>query len=52
MDDDTKAQAFEKLEKMRAFVAYPDEIMDEKILDEYYKDVQVDEKNFLTSILR
>ena len=37
MDDETKDNAVKKMRKMDKVVAYPDELLDTKIIDEYYK---------------
>ena len=50
MDEKTRAAALVKAKKMETHIAYPDELMDDKKLSEYYKNVQVDEKKYLESI--
>lgn len=42
MDDNTKDAAFEKLENMKALIAYPDEFMEDKKLDDYYSNLSID----------
>merc|ERR1719245_1103653 len=36
MDDKTRERAKEKLNKMDQFIAYPDELLNQMIIDEYY----------------
>lgn len=40
MDEETKKHGVKKLNKMRINVAFPDELFDDKLLEEYYKDVR------------
>lgn len=51
MDDDTKEAALEKAQKMTAHIGFPDELMDEKKIIEYYKGLKIDENNYLESII-
>ena len=37
MDQETKTKAIEKLRVMGQFIAYPDELLDREIMDNYYK---------------
>ena len=37
MDKETRENAVKKMQKMDQVVAYPDELLDQKIVDEYYK---------------
>lgn len=41
MDDDTKKNALDKAKSMSTHIAYPDELMDDKKLEEFYGDVSV-----------
>lgn len=50
MDDETRATALLKLKSIVSHIGYPDELMDDKKLIEYYKDVSVDEDNYLESV--
>lgn len=52
MDEKTKATAIEKLLKMTNFVAYPNELKDDKKLTEYYKDLEINKNEFFKSILK
>jgi neprilysin len=51
MDSKTRGAALLKAQNMVTHIGYPDELMDDKKLVEYYKDVKVDEKKFLESVL-
>lgn len=52
MDDETKSKALDKLNMTKEFIGYPDEILDQAILEELYKDLTVDSDDFLGSYLR
>lgn len=43
MDEKTKKSAVEKAEKMGSYIAYPEELLNDTKLDEYYKNLQIDE---------
>lgn len=49
MDELTKERALDKLTSMASFVAYPDEYLDDNILEEYYGDLVLDTDNLLQS---
>lgn len=51
MDDTTRAAALEKAKKMTAHIGYPDELMDDTKLIEYYGNLTIDETKFFESIL-
>lgn len=51
MDDETRKSALNKLHSMSTHIGYPDEIMDNKKIEEYYKDLEIDSENYLTSVL-
>lgn len=44
MEAETKKAALKKLENIRQYIAYPDELLDESKLDEYYKELSLDEE--------
>ena len=46
MDQETKSNALEKLRAMGQFIAYPDELLDRSIMDDYYKGM-----NYIISFL-
>ena len=45
MTTESKRKASEKLQSMKAFIAYPDELLSKSIIDEYYKDLSVSNGN-------
>ncbi|KAL7013332.1 hypothetical protein ACKWTF_015336 [Chironomus riparius] len=51
MDEKTRAAAVSKMGKMIYNIGYPDELMDDKKLIEFYDKLKIDENNFLESIL-
>lgn len=51
MDDKTRAAALCKVKTMVTHIGYPDELMDDKKLVEFYKNVTIDENKYLESIL-
>lgn len=52
MDDETRAIALEKAEKMKNFIAYPDELKNDSKLIEHYEDLEIDSEEFFNSILK
>lgn len=52
MDEDTKKSALEKLHKMSVNIAYPNELMDDNIVTEYYKGLHVKKEEYFESSLR
>lgn len=51
MDDTTRAAALCKVKTMVTHIGYPDELMDDKKLTEFYNNITVDESKYLESIL-
>lgn len=51
MDARTKLAASNKVDAIITHIGYPDELYDDKKLDEYHKTVQINMTNYLTSIL-
>ncbi len=51
MDDATREAALEKIQNMLSFVGYPQELLDDSILIEYYKELSLDGVNFFESFL-
>ncbi|KAL7013331.1 hypothetical protein ACKWTF_015335 [Chironomus riparius] len=51
MDEQTRAAAVSKMGKMIYNIGYPDELMDDKKLIEFYDKLKIDENKFLESIL-
>ena len=52
MDERTKVKARKKLEKMRKFIAYPDELLDERLLDSHHRDIDIDEEDYIGNYFR
>lgn len=42
MDETTKEKAIEKANAMGSYVAYPEELLDDQILSEYYDNVSIE----------
>lgn len=51
MDPETKLRAAEKVDAIITHIGYPDELYDDVKLDEYHHDIDVDETNYLKSVL-
>uniref|UniRef100_A0A7G3AIY0 Putative m13 family peptidase n=1 Tax=Lutzomyia longipalpis TaxID=7200 RepID=A0A7G3AIY0_LUTLO len=51
MDDKTRKAAIAKAQAMTTHIGYPDEIMNNSKLEEYYKDLTVDPERYLESVL-
>ena len=51
MDEKTRELALEKADKMKSFVAYPDELKDDQKIIEYYEDLEFEEGDFFSAIL-
>ncbi|XP_031639286.1 neprilysin-2-like [Contarinia nasturtii] len=51
MDDETRQSALNKLKAMSTYVGYPDEMMNDSKIEEYHKNVEIDENNYLLSYL-
>jgi membrane metallo-endopeptidase-like protein 1 len=51
MDEETKKSALDKAMSMSSHIAYPDELLDDSKLEEFYKDLELAEDNYLQSIL-
>lgn len=51
MDPITKIAAAEKVNAITTHIGYPDELLDDKKLDEYHRDLQIDPHNYFQSIL-
>ena len=52
MDDGTKERAFEKAERMANNIAYPGELLDDGLLNEFYSGLSFEETGFMQNILR
>lgn len=51
MDPKTKLAAGNKVDAIITHIGYPDELYDDKKLDEYYKTLDIDGENYLTAVL-
>lgn len=51
MDEETKESALDKAASMSSHIAYPDELLDDRKLEEFYKKLELTEGNYLESIL-
>ena len=52
MDDKTKKRAREKMKQMSEFIAYPDEILDQHVIDGFHKDLQIREDDYYGNLVR
>ena len=52
MDPVTKAKALSKLEKITPNIAYPKEILDDKMIDEFYSGLEIKNDSYLLNSLR
>lgn len=51
MDEETRQSALNKLHGMSTHIGYPDEIMNDTKIEEYYSNLEIDENNYLSSVL-
>ncbi|XP_015111047.1 neprilysin-2 isoform X3 [Diachasma alloeum] len=51
MDDETRKSALEKATSMTSHIAYPDVLLDERKLEEFYHDLELSDENYLQNIL-
>ena len=51
MDEETRKYALEKLDAMGAVVAYPDELLDDGKVEEYYKDLDIESGSYLNGYI-
>ncbi|XP_055373967.1 neprilysin-2 [Condylostylus longicornis] len=51
MDESTRTSALIKLEKMTTHIGYPNELMDDSKIENYYKELDIDPQRYLESIL-
>lgn len=52
MDDGTRAEAIEKAKSMTSHIAYPDELIDNNKLEEYYQGLELEPDSLLQNVLR
>ena len=51
MDEETRAAALDKADAMSSFIAYPDELLDDRKLSDFYESLQIAPGNYLESVL-
>lgn len=51
MDEQTRQAALDKVHAMATHIGYPDEIMDNKKIENYYEKLEIDPDNYLLSVL-
>uniref|UniRef100_A0ABD2WDE5 Neprilysin-2 n=1 Tax=Trichogramma kaykai TaxID=54128 RepID=A0ABD2WDE5_9HYME len=51
MDENTRKAALDKAESMSTHIAYPDELLDDKKLDEFYRELEVTSDNYFEAAL-
>lgn len=51
MDNKTRKAALDKADRMTTHIAYPDELLDDNKLEEFYKKLEITPGNYLKSIL-
>lgn len=49
MDNDTRVAALDKIDAMNVFVGYSDELFDDKKIDKYYENLEIDYGSYLKS---
>ena len=52
MDDQTKAEALKKLHAMNSNIAYPDELFNDTMIENFYQGLKLNETNFLQSAIQ
>lgn len=52
MDDETKLYALKKAKAITNHIGYPDELIDNSIIDKYYDDLELDSDNYLLNTLK
>lgn len=52
MDEGTRAAAIEKAKSMTSHIAYPDELIDNNKLEEYYQGLELEPDSLLQNVLR
>ena len=51
MDEKTRQSALEKVDFMSTHIAYPDELLDDKKLDEFYEKLEITPDDYLKTIV-
>ena len=52
MDEETKVEARKKLTNMKQFLAFPDEFLDQELVDEIYSQVEMEDDAYLKNVLK
>ncbi len=52
MDKATKSRAKKKLDKMGQYIAYPDEVLDQSVIDNFFQNLEVKEGDAYGNSLR
>lgn len=51
MDDDTKLATYEKIEQMKTLIGFPDWLLEEGKLEEYYQGIEIDLEKHLENMI-
>lgn len=51
MDEEVQQYLLNKLEPLNLDIGYPDELLDDSKIEEYYEQLEVDENNYLRSVM-
>lgn len=51
MDEETRVAALDKVDSMNSFIAYPDELLDDSKLEQYYRKMEIVQDSYLEAIL-
>ena len=51
MDEKTRKSALEKIDSMTIHSAYPNELLDDKKLIDYYESLEIDNNSYLKSVI-
>lgn len=51
MDEETRKSALDKAASMTSHIAYPDELLDDKKLEQFYEKLELTDDNYLGGIL-
>lgn len=52
IDNSTKQYAIDKAEKLRDFVGYPDWLVNDTVIENMYKHIELNESDFFGSVLK
>lgn len=51
MEDDKKNKAYARLENMLLLVGYPDELLNDKTLDDYHEGLRIDQNSLVRTVV-